>query len=294
MHARKITKFGLTDLTLLLTATIWGINFTAVKFTSSFLAPITFTWLRVLMVMVTLVVVALLQGAQWPRRPDVLALLALGVLGNGIYQLLFINAIARTRVADAALLVATAPAVIGIISYLRGVERLNRKGVGGVALSIVGVGIIIFGSTTIADQASSFVGILLILAAVLCWSVFTVALQPYTQRINPVQINAITMIGGMIPLILITPLAFKTADFAMVPAMAWVGLFYSSVVSMGIAYIFWFRGVRLIGPTRTAVYANLQPAIAIVVAWVLLGELPTVWQGIGAGTIISGIILTRS
>lgn len=294
MHARKITKFGITDITLLLTATIWGINFTAVKYTSSFLSPLAFTWLRVLLVMVTLFIVALLQGMPWPAKKDVLSLLGLGVLGNGIYQLLFIHALAISRVADAALLVATAPAFIGIISYFRGVEKLSKKSVIGVVMSILGVAIIIFGSTREVTNSTSFLGIGLVLAAVVCWSIFTVGLQPFTQRINPVQINAITITGGMIPLLLLTPKALTGVDFTTIPTLGWVGLFYSSVISMGLAYIFWFRGVRVIGPTRTAVYANLQPAVAIVVAWILLGELPTVWQGIGAGTIIGGIILTRS
>ncbi len=244
--------------------------------------------------MVTLFIVALLQGMPWPAKKDVLSLLGLGVLGNGIYQLLFIHALAISRVADAALLVATAPAFIGIISYFRGVEKLSKKSVIGVVMSILGVAIIIFGSTREVTNSTSFLGIGLVLAAVVCWSIFTVGLQSFTQRINPVQINAITITGGMIPLLLLTPKALTGVDFTTIPTLGWVGLFYSSVISMGLAYIFWFRGVRVIGPTRTAVYANLQPAVAIVVAWILLGELPTVWQGIGAGTIIGGIILTRS
>jgi drug/metabolite transporter (DMT)-like permease len=51
--------------------------------------------------------------------------------------------------------------------------------------------------------------------------------------------------------------------------------------------------MRVLGPTRTAMYANLQPAIAILVAWVFLREMPTVWQGIGTVTIMGGLFLTR-
>lgn len=279
---------------LLLTATIWGVNFTFIKYASAYLSPITFTWLRVLLVMVTLMIASLLQQRPWPARRDVLVLLALGMIGNGLYQLLFISAIARTRVADAALLVATAPAFIGVISYASRVDRLHRRAVMGVILSIAGVAIIIFGTTRIDDGSSTALGIGLILCAVLCWSIFTVMLQPYTQRINALQMNTITMTGGMIPLLLLTPRALVGVDFSLVPPLAWGALFYSSVISMGVAYIFWFRGVKAIGPTRTAVYANLQPAVAILVAWILLHEMPTLWQGVGAGTIIGGILLSRS
>jgi len=63
---------------------------------------------------------------------------------------------------------------------------------------------------------------------------------------------------------------------------------------MVIAYLFWYRGLRVIGPTRTAVFGNLQPVVAIGVAWLFLGELPTVWQGVGTAAILGGLFLTRS
>jgi len=53
--------------------------------------------------------------------------------------------------------------------------------------------------------------------------------------------------------------------------------------------------VRVLGPTRTAIYSNLQPLVALAVAWMMLpAETPTVWQGAGAVTIIAGVVLTRA
>jgi drug/metabolite transporter (DMT)-like permease len=52
--------------------------------------------------------------------------------------------------------------------------------------------------------------------------------------------------------------------------------------------------LRVLGPTRTAVYANLQPIIALAVAWAFLGEIPTIFQGVGAATIVAGVFLTRA
>jgi drug/metabolite transporter (DMT)-like permease len=63
---------------------------------------------------------------------------------------------------------------------------------------------------------------------------------------------------------------------------------------MGVAYLFWYRGLKVLGPTRTAVYGNVQPVIALFVAWIFLSETPSAWQAVGAGTIITGLFLTRS
>ena len=54
------------------------------------------------------------------------------------------------------------------------------------------------------------------------------------------------------------------------------------------------RGVRVLGPTRTAMYVNLQPVMALIVAWAALGETPTPAQLGGTGAIIAGVLLTRS
>lgn len=286
--------FGATDALLLLMATIWGINYTAVKSAGHAFGPLSFTWMRVLLATITLFVVAFAQRKAWPSRRDVLWLLALGVLGNGIYQLFFVFGVARTRVGNAALIVASVPAFIAIIGRVRGVDRISRRGMAGIALSIAGVGVVMYGSTTAAATPGSALGILLMLCAVACWCVFTVALQPFSMRVDTVQINALTVAGGMIPLLFATPLVLATTPFAAAPASAWLWLMYSAVVSMGLAYLFWYRGLRVLGPTRTSVYGNLQPLIAILVGWALLSEVPTLWQIVGALTIITGIFLTRA
>ena len=78
------------------------------------------------------------------------------------------------------------------------------------------------------------------------------------------------------------------------PALGWLAILYSGIFALVIAYLFWYRGVRVIGPTRTAMYSNVQPIIAVIFAWAVLKETPTVWQGIGMACIMSGLLLTRT
>lgn len=289
-----------TDALLLLMALIWGVNYSAVKYGGRALTPLLFTWARVLGAALTLLAVAVVQrrlnGRPWPARRDVIVLLALGVIGNGLYQLCFVFGVSRTRVADAVLIVASAPAIIALISWLRGIERLRARVITGIAVTIIGVGIVMIGSAThgTTHQNGTLLGTALISAGVVFWAVYTVAVQPYTERVDPVQLNALTMAGGFIPLVFLTPMAIGGAPFRTAPALGWWCLAYSSIVSLGIAYLFWYRGIKVLGPTRTAAYANLQPVVAILTGWVALGETPTVWQAIGTATIIGGIFLTRA
>jgi drug/metabolite transporter (DMT)-like permease len=74
----------------------------------------------------------------------------------------------------------------------------------------------------------------------------------------------------------------------------WSAIIYSGIGALVIANLFWFRGVRVLGPTHTAMFSNIQPAIALAVAWVALGEVPTIWQLVGAATIMGGLLISRT
>jgi drug/metabolite transporter (DMT)-like permease len=216
------------------------------------------------------------------------------VLGNCLYQFFFAEGVARTRAGNAALVLAAVPVLIAAIGRMLGVERIGARGIGGIVLSVAGIALVVFGGTRQAASESTVIGDLLVLAGAICWSVFTVLLKPYTHRVSLSNISALTMAGGAIPLVLVSTPAIVATDWGAVAPLTWAAIVYSGLGALVIAYLFWYRGVRVLGPTRTAVYSNLQPVIALLVAWPALSEVPTLWQGVGAGTIIAGVILTRT
>jgi drug/metabolite transporter (DMT)-like permease len=286
--------FGLTDILLLTMAVIWGVNFSVVKYATHIWHPVAFTGLRVGTAAVFMLALAFARGGiNLPHR-DIVKLLVLGVLGNGLYQLCFVHGLARTRAGNAALIVGAAPAFIALVARSKGLERVKRMTLAGIALSVVGVALVIVGSAGSSRGENTLLGSLLVFLGVLCWSFYSVWLQPFTRRVDVVKLTAVTATGGAIPLMIASTPALLKTDWSIVGAGGWAALLYSSVISMGIAYIFWYRGLRVLGPTRTAVYSNLQPIIALLVAWIFLSEAPTMFQGVGAATIVAGVFLTRT
>lgn len=287
-------SFGTTDALLMLMALIWAVNFSVIKYATGVFSPLAFTGLRVGIAAAVLMAIAFFQRHPWPPRRDVITLVLLGVVGNGLYQILFVEGLSRTNVGNTVLIVAAAPAFIAVASRLRGIERVRRRTLYGVALSVSGVALVVLGSARTDHSNATLFGTLLVFVGVLCWTAFTVMLQPLAMRLDPVHLSALTMSGGVLPLLIASPKALAATEWGSVGPAVWLSLFYASVISMVVAYLFWYRGLRVLGPTRTAVYSNLQPAIAIAVAWIFLNESPTVWQGVGTGTIMTGIFLTRS
>jgi drug/metabolite transporter (DMT)-like permease len=292
--AHPAHRLWVTDLLLLLMATIWGVNFSVVKFGLRFMEPLAFNAVRVTLAAVTLLVIARARGLPLPPRRQLWGLLALGVLGHGVYQALFVEGMARTRAGSASLVMAGTPVLIAMLGRLRGVERLHARGYAGIALSIAGIAVVMSGSAAAGAGDASIVGDALILMASASWAIYTVFLKPYTHHVDGVQVSALTLVGGALPLGVLSLPAIMRTDWTALPAAAWGSVVYGALFALVIAYLIWYRGIRLIGPTRTSMFSNLQPIIAVLFAWMALGETPTLAQGMGAAAVLTGLLLTRS
>src|SRR4051812_8918114 len=73
----------LTDISLVLMAVIWGVNFSVVKYGTSLIDPLPYNGLRVTLAAVVLLAIVAAARTPLPPRRDIAALIALGVLGNG-------------------------------------------------------------------------------------------------------------------------------------------------------------------------------------------------------------------
>jgi len=212
--------------------------------------------------------------------------------GVGLMTPVAYNAV---RVALAALVVGASPALIALFGRFMGVERITSRGALGIALSIFGVGLVVLGSATGhgAGSGGSLFGDFLVICGSICWAIYTILLVPYSQRLSGFWIIAMSLLGGSIVLLTVGARAIVAQDWSAFPVPGWIALVYSGLGGLVIAYLFWYRGVKVLGPTRTALFANLQPFIALLVAWITLHETPTAWQAVGAGTIVGGVLLTR-
>ena len=281
---------------LVLAATIWGVNYSVVKIGTRLMSPLAFNAVRIPLAASLLLVAMFATRQRLPARRDLVALLALGAFGNGLYQVLFIEGVARTRAGTAALILAAAPAFVALIGHAGGVERLTRRRFIGITVSLLGITLLVLGARNSAGSSngdSMLLGSVLTLAACLCWSTYTVLLKPYTERVNGLTISAVTTTAGGVSLQFVSFGAVARTTWRSVTVGAWSALVFSALFSIALAYFIWYRGIRVLGPTRTAMYNNLMPAIALLVAWITLGETPTIAQILGTVAIMAGIRLTR-
>lgn len=287
-------RASVTDVLLVAMALIWGVNASVMKLAVMRMPPLVFNAARLGLASIALVILAFGVRNLSLKRRDVGMLLALGVLGTGLYQFFMIEGLARTRAGTTALILSSGPAFVALFGRLLGIERITRRGMLGIALSMAGIALVALTQPEALARRATLFGSVLVLIGCICWSLFTVLVKPYANRLDGRLVTAITIIGGTVPLSLLALPEVNAVAWSALPLEVWGAIAYAGLASMVIAYLFWNRGVRLLGPTRTSAFGNLQPIFALVAARILLGERPGLWQLVGAAGIIAGVLLTRT
>lgn len=282
-------------LLLLLTVLFWSGNFVMGRWIHPEIPPVTLAFLRWTLALVILLPFTLREVY---RQRDVirqnlkmLALLALlSVTNFNIFLYISLN---TSPVANAALINSTIPIFIVIISWVgfrRGISLIQGIGI---ALSLSGLVFIVLKGDLAALRAIRFLrGDLWALSAALSWAVYTVLLRHYPVALDPVSFLTVIIIIGVVfifPVYLGELFSGARANFT--PASIG-GICYLALFPSILSYLFWNRGIRMVGPTRTGVFIHLLPVFSIILAMIFLGEPLKMFHLIGACLIFSGIYLT--
>jgi drug/metabolite transporter (DMT)-like permease len=288
-----VEKERTSDILLLCTAIIWGINFVAMKFLLTEISPVNLILFRFFSGSILLFLLLLFfEDVKMPLK-DFLHLCALGIIGITLYQFLFIYALKYTSVTNTSIIINTAPLYGGLLSSLFGFEKFSIKRLGAIIMGFLGVYIIITKGSFILKGGDTR-GDLLALAASLLWALYTILSKPLLGRHSPLKVTTYTMVIGSILLSPFIPFFFNVDEFARLSGPGWAFIIFSVVFSIVIAFFLWYRGVSKIGPTKTIIYQYSIPVFAAFFAFILLNERLYVSQLIGAVVVFSSIVIARS
>ena len=288
-------RFSRIDAMLLVMTLIWGSNFVIVKTAMREIPEYGFGSLRLLLAAVLFLVVLERAGGVRASASRVSArdwrqLFVLGIVGHSIYQVLFLGGVARTSVANSSLIFGCTPIVISLLSAYAGHERITAWRWAGVALSFVGIYLVVSQART---EGATLTGDLLILGAVGTWAAFTIGSRPLLTRHTPLVLTGFTMVIGAVAYLPLGIPSLVGLEWSSVSGMAWIGLIYSAVFALVVAYLIWYTAVQRLGNSRTSLYSNVVPLVAMTIAAVTLGEPMTPRKIAGAIAVLIGLGLTR-
>lgn len=285
-------SLGWTEAGLVGMVCIWGLNFAVAKRALATFDPLAFNALRFVLASGFVFLVLRWQGRLvLPARGDWPRILLLGLFGNAVYQLAFILGLNLTTAGSSSLMLAVMPVFVLALELWSGVHHGARAWVGAVA-SIVGVGLVSQAALRIVGS-EALVGNLLMISAAALWALYTQGSQPLIRRYGAIRATAWTLWSGATFIFLIGVPSLLRQDWGTIDAVSWGGLLYSAFLSIGLAYLLWYRSVGKLGGSRTAIYSNLTPVVALAAGALWLGERLTLLSLLGAALVIGGVMLVR-
>jgi drug/metabolite transporter (DMT)-like permease len=137
--------------------------------------------------------------------------------------------------------------------------------------------------------------VLILICAPFGWAIYTVLSKPLLAVYEPHTIAGLTTVmGGLI----LSPLLLFHLDVGSAAASlslkGWLAVLTISMLAVVLAYVLWYRALRQLDPSQTAVYMYLVPFFGVMFAWLLLDETITPYLLLGGVTILSGVIVTNS
>jgi drug/metabolite transporter (DMT)-like permease len=275
-------------LPIAITLIFWSSSFAGLRQGIEYYGAGHFVLLRFLSASAVFILLACFKLVHLPKKEDVWKLAILGFLGISIYHICLTFGERVVPAGAAALIVAAVPAFTAIFSYILFKEKLNILGWAGILIGFIGVAIISIGS----GKGFAFTGnAILILIAALATTFFFIYEKPLFKRYSAIELTAYTTWFGTLPMLFFMPGFAETAVQA--PLSVTLSGVYLGILPSAVAYITW--SVALSNAPASLVTSSLyiEPFIAIIIAWVWIGEVPTLVVWLGGILTIFGVIMVN-
>ncbi|MGH8610533.1 MAG: EamA family transporter [Gammaproteobacteria bacterium] len=276
---------------------IWGSTYLAILFAIRSIPPLLMAGTRFLSAGIILYLAARLRGARSSRPAEWRTALIVGtcllVCGNGGVTL------AEQYVPSglAALLIATVPLYIALLSWLFGMSARPRPlALAGLAGGFLGVGLLIgpalrFPDDTLAPHA--WIGMSILLFSSLAWSAGSLYSRVAPSAASPFLAAGQQMLcGGMI--LVLAGLARgegRQFDPAQVTMESLGAFLYLVVIGGIVGYVSYAWLLRYCDPSKVATYAYVNPVVAVILGALLAGEKLNLMSGFAAAIIVASVAL---
>ena len=280
-------------LLLTLTSLFWAMNIVLARYVAGHIPPLTLTCARWFGTSLLLLPFAWPHlKNDWRKIARVWPLmLVLTATGFALNNALSYWALQYTQALNALLIQSSGPLFVALWSLALFGIRLTRAQLIGISISLIGVLTIILRGDFAALAAIEFNrGDLMFGGALLAFGLYSALMpkRPVTHQLSFLTIG--TGLGGLMLLPLATwELATGTPIFF--DALTFGTLAFVIVCPSALAYLFYNRGLTLIGPNRAAPFFHLLPVFGSTMAIVLLGEKMQLFHVIGYVLVLAGVVI---
>jgi drug/metabolite transporter (DMT)-like permease len=283
--------FNQPYLMLSLMALFWAANIVLGRFVAGHVPPFALTFCRWAGTFLVLVPFAwpYLQR-DWPViRKNLPLLLLLAFTGFAFNNALSYWGLQHTQALNALLIQSSGPLFVALWSLMLFGVRLSWMQAAGILVSLLGVLVIVLRGDLAALAAIQVnAGDISFAAALFVFGLYS-ALMPKRPKINPLSLIAFTTGAGAVMLIPLVGWEISNGDLLKFDALTVSTLIFVVIFPSTMAYLFFNRGIELIGPNRAAPFFHLVPVFGSAMAILLLGEKPELFHLVGYALVLAGI-----
>lgn len=227
----------------------------------------------------------------WSDLPRVVLL---GAILFTIFPMTFNAGLQLTEASRGALMLATGPLWTAWLGRRIGAERLRPPQVGGVVLTVAGVGLVLaerglHGHGTARTLAGD--GLLLVTA--LCGAIYNVLAKPMLARYSALTVTTWAMCLGAALLVPVAAAERPLGHLQRLDGSAWALVVFLGVLGGALGYLLWTVALIRLSPTQVMVYVNLNPMVATALGALLLGERLSGVFIAGFLAVLGGVVLVN-
>ena len=272
----------------------WGTNWSVTKQIVQVVPPLWSTAIRSGIALACLLVVLRASGRLIvPRAGDVPVVLSVALLHMTLFSILVAAGLRFLPASKGIVLGYTTPLWVALAAPLVGAERLGAAQLAGVALGLLGLGVILNPASLDWADRDVMIGAGMVILAAICWAANIIYLRMHRWIASPFQLLVWQV---LVATIVLTPIALIVEGW---PAVSWsprlVVLFlYSGIIASTLAYWAMSMVNRSLPASTTALGTTATPLVGIAAAALILGEPVDLSLAIAATLIIGGIVLNTT
>ena len=292
-----MNKTNLAYILLVLTTIFWSGNFIVGKAATIYdIPPFSlnfFRWLFAGIILLPFTFKEIFLKKNYIKA-NIGLFIILGITSITVFNSIVYYSLYFTQVITGVLMISTIPVWIILISSLLKIEKTNIYQIFGILLSLIGVIAIVTKSDLEVIKGLEFnKGDLSIIIAMFSWAIFSTLLKKKKLEVSQITLLQVVIIFGLIFLTPIYIIELLLGNYIILDKPFFLTLAYVVIFPGLLSFLFWIKGISVIGANRSGIFLHLMPIFGSVFAIIIFKEKIMFYHLIGAIFIIFGIRISN-
>ncbi|MCS7093288.1 MAG: DMT family transporter [Patescibacteria group bacterium] len=282
-------------LALIITNIIWGGAPPIFKFALENIPPFTLAFVRFFFAGLIFLPFLIRKFPSISPRKTI-GVFLVGFFGIFINITFFFLGLKKTESINTPIIASAGPVFLYFLSIVFLKERPRLKVLSGMMIALVGVLIIVLSPILISKRELVFgeiEGNIFIVIATLGTIIATIIGKDVLKVVSPYFVSCFSFLTASLLFLIFVPSELRDWSFADLNLNGWTGIIYGVFLSSAMAYFLYYYGISKLDAQEVGVFTYLDPIVAVVIAYFLLGEVPSLWYLLGSFFVFGGIYVAE-